>query len=61
MKPQTIRINLRLDSQLVEQLDAARAGLPGQPSRNAMIVRAIRSFLEPGEADSTWRWFLDRF
>jgi len=61
MQRKKVQITVRLDPQLVEQIDDLRARVHASLSRNAVIVHAIQSFIEQPEPDTAWRWFLNKF
>jgi hypothetical protein len=59
---ETADIDIRLEPQLLEKLDAWCARQPLPPSRMAAIVHIIEFFLatEPPLDELVWRWLLNK-
>ena len=62
MKRRTANIDIRVEPQLVESIDAWRARQRVAPSRSAAIVYMLEHFLEndPAESIAVWKRFLSR-
>jgi metal-responsive CopG/Arc/MetJ family transcriptional regulator len=62
MKRKTANIDIRVEPQLVEKVDAWRARQRVSPSRSAAIVYMLEEFLahDPPQSNDVWQRFLSR-